>query len=77
MRMYFRTDYYTDVGIDEVVRLQRGTTYEVVSETEFFYFIVTDNESFRKMLNIVMIPKEDLEDDVYVVTGKSEEFKED
>jgi hypothetical protein len=76
MRMYFRTDYYTDVGIDEVVRLQRGTTYEVVSETEFFYFIVTDNESFRKMLNIVMIPKEDLEDDVYVVTGKSEEFKE-
>lgn len=76
MRMYFRTDYYTDVGIDEVVRLQRGTTYEVVSKTEFFYFIVTDNESFRKMLNIVMIPKEDLEDDVYVVTGKSEEFKE-
>lgn len=76
MRMYFRTDYYTDVGIDEIVRLQRGTTYEVVSETEFFYFIVTDNESFRKMLNIVMIPKEDLEDDVYVVTGKSEEFKE-
>ena len=76
MRMYFRTDYYVDVGIDEVVRLKRGITYEVVSETEFFYFIVTDNESFRKILNIFMIPKEDLEDDVYVVTGKSEEFKE-
>lgn len=76
MRMYFRMDYSADVGIDEIVRLQRGTTYEVVSETEFFYFIVTDNESFRKMLNIVMIPKEDLEDDVYVVTGKSEEFEE-
>lgn len=75
-QMYFRTDYYANVGIDEVVRLQRGTTYEVVSETEFFYFIVTDNELFRKMLNIVMIPKEDLEDDVYVVTGKSEEFEE-
>ena len=75
MRMYFRTDYYADVGIDEVVRLQRGTTCEVVSETEFFYFIVTDNESFRKMLNIVMIPKEDLED-VYVVTGKSEKLEE-
>lgn len=75
MKMYFRTDYYADVGIDEVVRLQRGITYEVVSETEFFYFIVTDNESFRKMLNIVMIPKEDLEDDVYVVTGKSEKLK--
>lgn len=77
MRMYFRTDYSADVGIDEIVRLQRGTTYEVVSETEFFYFIVNDNELFRKMLNIVMIPKEDLEDDVYVVTGKSEEFEED
>ena len=76
MRMYFRTDYYADVGIDEAVRLQKGITYEVVLETEFFYFIVTDNESFRKMLNIVMIPKEDLEDDVYVVTGKSEEFEE-
>ena len=76
MRMHFRTDYYADVGIDEVVRLQRGTTYEVILETEFFYFIVTDNESFRKMLNIVMVLKEDLEDDVYVVTGKSEEFKE-
>ena len=38
MRMYFRTDYYADVGIDEVVRLQRGTTCEVVSETEFFLF---------------------------------------
>lgn len=76
MRMYFRTDYSADVGIDEIVRLQRGTTYEVVSETEFFYFIVNDNELFRKMLNIVMIPKEDLEDDVYVVTGKSEEFEE-
>nr|DAZ60590.1 MAG TPA: hypothetical protein [Caudoviricetes sp.] len=76
MRMYFRTDYYADIGIDEVVRLQRGTIYEVVLETEFFYFIVTDNKSFRKMLNIVMIPKEDLEDDVYVVTGKSEEFEE-
>lgn len=36
MRMYFRTDYYADVGLDEVVRLQRETTYEVVSETEFF-----------------------------------------
>lgn len=75
-QMYFRTDYYADIGIDEVVRLQRGTIYEVVLETEFFYFIVTDNKSFRKMLNIVMIPKEDLEDDVYVVTGKSEEFEE-
>ena len=63
MRMYFRTDYSADVGIDEIVRLQRGTTYEVVSETEFFYFIVNDNELFRKMLNIV-------------VTGKSEEFEE-
>lgn len=77
MRMYFRSNYYADIGIDEVVRLQRGNTYEVVSETEFFYFIVTDNEPFRKMLNIVKIPKEDLEDDVYVVTGKSENLRKE
>ena len=75
MRMYFRTDYYADVGIDEAVRLQRGTTYEVFSEIDDFYFIEIDNEPLRKMLNIVAIPKEDLEDDVYVVTGKSEKLE--
>ena len=76
MRMYFRTNYYVDVGIDEIVQLEKGNTYEVITETDGFYFIVVGNEPFRKMINIAMIPKEDLEDDVYVVTGKSEEFKE-
>lgn len=76
MRMYFRTNYYAGVGIDEVVQLEKGNTYEVVTEADGFYFIVVGNEPFRKMLNIVMIPKEDLEDDVYVVTGKSEKFEE-
>ena len=74
MRMYFRTDYYSYVAtIDSFVQLKKGNAYEVLADLDF---IVTDNESFRKMLNIVMIPKEDLEDDVYVVTGKSEEFDE-
>ena len=78
MKMYFRTNYYVDVDIftNEVIRLQKGNTYEVVSEIDDFYFIEIDNEPFRKMLNIVAIPKEDIEDDVYVVTGKSEEFDE-
>ena len=76
MRMYFRTNYYVDVGIDEIVQLEKGNTYEVITEADGFYFIVVGNEPFRKMINIAMIPKEDLEDDVYVVTGKSEEFKE-
>ena len=78
MRMYFRTNYYVEVDIftNEVIQLQKGNTYEVFSEIDDFYFIEIDNEPLRKMLNIVAIPKEDLEDDVYVVTGKSEKFKE-
>ena len=73
MRMYFRTNYYVDVDVftNEVIRLQKGNTYEVVSEIDDFYFIEIDNKQLIKMLNIVAIPKEDLEDDVYVVTGKS------
>lgn len=78
MKMYFRTDYYVDVDVftNEVIRLQKGNTYEVVSEIDDFYFIEIDNEPLIKMLNIVAIPKEDLEDDVYVVTGKSEKLEE-
>lgn len=78
MRMYFRTNYYVDVDIftNDVIRLQKGNTYEVFSEIDDFYFIEIDNKPLRKMLNIVAIQKEDLEDDVYVVTGKSEEFEE-
>ena len=78
MRMYFRTNYYVDVDIftNDVIRLQKGNTYEVFSEIDDFYFIEIENKPLRKMLNIVAIQKEDLEDDVYVVTGKSEEFEE-
>lgn len=78
MRMYFRTNYYVDVDIftNEVIRLQKGNTYEVFSEIDDFYFIEIDNEPLIKMLNIVAIPKEDLEDDVYVVTGRSEKLEE-
>ena len=78
MRMYFRTNYYVDVDIftNEVIRLQKGNTYEVVSEIDDFYFIEIDNDPLIKMLNIVAIPKEDLEDDVYVVTGKSKKLEE-
>ncbi len=78
MRMYFRTNYYVDVDIftNEVIRLQKGNTYEVVSEIDDFYFIEIDNDPLIKMLNIVAIPKEDLEDDVYVVTGKSVKLEE-
>ena len=78
MRMYFRTNYYVDVDIfiNEVIRLQKGNTYEVVSDIDDFYFIEIDNDPLIKMLNIVAIPKEDLEDDVYVVTGKSEKLEE-
>ena len=77
MRMYFRTDYYVDVDIftNDVIRLQKGNTYEVFSEIDDFYFIEIDNDPLIKMLNIVAIPKEDLEDDVYVVTGKSEKLE--
>lgn len=77
MRMYFRTNYYVDVDIftNDVIRLQKGNTYEVVSEIDDFYFIEIDNDPLIKMLNIVAIPKEDLEDDVYVVTGKSEKLE--
>ena len=41
MKMYFRTNYYVDVDIftNEVIRLQKGNTYEVVSEIDDFYFI--------------------------------------
>ncbi len=77
MRMYFRTNYHVDVDIftNDVIRLQKGNTYEVVSEIDDFYFIEIDNDPLIKILNIVAIPKEDLEDDVYVVTGKSEKLE--
>ena len=77
-QMYFRTDYHSYVAtIDSFVKLEKGNTYEVFADFDEYYIITMDWDLFRKKLDIVVvIPKEDLEDDVYVVTGKSEEFEE-
>ena len=78
MMMYFRTNYHSYVAtIDSFVQLEKGNTYEVFADFDEYYIITIDGDLFRKKLDIVVvIPKEDLEDDVYVVTGKSEEFEE-
>lgn len=77
-QMYFRTNYHSYVAtIDSFVQLEKGNTYEVFADLDEYYIITIDGDLFRKKLDIVVvIPKEDLEDDVYVVTGKSEEFEE-
>lgn len=79
MRMYFRTDYYSYVAtIDTFVQLKKGNAYEVFADLDEYYIIMIDGMPFEKELGIVVvIPKEDLEDDVYVVTGKSEKLEED
>ena len=78
MRMYFRTDYYSYVAtIDSFVQLEKGNTYEVLADLDEYYILTMDGALFGKELYIVVvIPKEDLEDDVYVVTGKSEKLEE-
>lgn len=78
MRMYFRTDYYSYVAtIDTFVQLKKGNAYEVFADFDEYYIIMMDGMPFEKELGIVVvIPKEDLEDDVYVVTGKSEKLEE-
>ena len=78
MRMYFRTDYYSYVAtIDTFVQLKKGNAYEVFADLDEYYIIIMDGMPFEKELGIVVvIPKEDLEDDVYVVTGKSEKLEE-
>lgn len=78
MRMYFRTDYYSYVAtIDTFVQLKKGNAYEVFADLDEYYIIMMDGMPFEKELGIVVvIPKEDLEDDVYVVTGKSEKIEE-
>ena len=78
MRMYFRTDYYSYVAtIDTFVQLKKGNAYEVFADLDGYYIIMMDGMPFEKELGIVVvIPKEDLEDDVYVVTGKSEKLEE-
>lgn len=78
MRMYFRTDYYSYVAtIDTFVQLKKGNAYEVFADLDEYYIIMMDGMPFEKELGIVVvILKEDLEDDVYVVTGKSEKLEE-
>lgn len=78
MRMYFRTDYYSYVAtIDTFVQLKKGNAYEVFADLDEYYIIMMDSMPFEKELGIVVvIPKEDFEDDVYVVTGKSEKLEE-
>lgn len=78
MRMYFRTDYYSYVAtIDTFVQLKKGNAYEVFADLDEYYIIMMDGMPFEKELGIVVvIPKEDLEDDVYVVTGKSKKLEE-
>jgi hypothetical protein len=78
MRMYFRTDYYSYVAtIDTFVQLKKGNAYEVFADLDEYYIIMMDGMPFEKELGIVVvIPKEDFEDDVYVVTGKSEKLEE-
>ena len=78
MRMYFRTDYYSYVAtIDTFVQLKKGNAYEVFADLDEYYIIMMDGMPFEKELGIVVvISKEDLEDDVYVVTGKSEKLEE-
>lgn len=78
MRMHFRTDYYSYVAtIDTFVQLKKGNAYEVFADLDEYYIIMMDGMPFEKELGIVVvIPKEDLEDDVYVVTGKSEKLEE-
>lgn len=78
MRMYFRADYYSYVAtIDTFVQLKKGNAYEVFADLDEYYIIMMDGMPFEKELGIVVvIPKEDLEDDVYVVTGKSEKLEE-
>lgn len=73
MRMFFRTDYYSYVAtVDGFVQLKKGNTYNVLADLNEYYIIMMDGKPFGKELDlVVVIPKEDIEDDVYVVTGKS------
>ena len=77
MRMYFRTDY-KEWGPAEAT-LQKGHWYKDLCDAGDFYIIDNRPESNKcglRLGEISFVDKEDLEDDVYVVTGKSEEFEE-
>jgi hypothetical protein len=77
-QMYFRTDY-KDTLLPSGVLLMKGHWYDVLDDYDEGYLICNIPECTKKRFRpseMTVILKENLEDDVYVVTGKSEEFKE-
>ena len=75
MRMYFRTDY-KDTLLPSGALLMKGHWYDVLGDYDEGYLICNTPECVKKghyLSEYTVIPKEDFEDDVYVVTGKSEE----
>lgn len=79
-QIYFRTNYhacYCVECLNQFILMRKGYFYDVISEADTFYLVCTDKgDPFPQPFNIVKILKEDLEDDVYVVTGKSEKLEE-
>lgn len=64
-------------SMNQFILMRKGYFYDVIWETDTYYLVCTDKgDPFPQLFNIVKILKEDLEDDVYVVTGKSEKFEE-
>jgi hypothetical protein len=63
--------------MNQFILMRKGYFYDVIWETDTYYLVCTDKgDPFPQLFNIVKILKEDLEDDVYVVTGKSEKLEE-
>jgi hypothetical protein len=63
--------------MNQFILMQKGYFYDVIWETDTYYLVCTDKgDPFPQLFSIVKILKEDLEDDVYVVTGKSEKLEE-
>lgn len=78
MRMYFRTDY-KDTLLPSGALLMKGHWYDVLGDYDDGYLICNIPERMKKgfyPFEMTVIPKEDLEDDVYVVTGKSKKLEE-
>ena len=78
MRMYFRTNY-KDILLPSGALLMKGHWYDVLGDYDDGYLICNVPECVKKghyLSEMTVIYKEDLEDDVYVVTGKSEKLEE-
>ena len=77
MRMFFRTDY-KDPLLPSGALLVKGHWYDVLGDYGEGYLICNIPECTKKGFcpsEMTVILKEDLEDDVYVVTGKSEKLE--